>query len=187
MSGRQTGRVIPLRTQRLRLRSFTQADAPFVLAVHQSEGLRRFIPSQVLDDPSGVAARIERFQRFDDDPVLGIVVAERLVDRVPVGLVMLQPIPPSEGVERDDIEIGWRGHPDHGGCGYITEAAAAVLDHALASALSRVVAVTDPDNVASQAVCLRIGMVDRGVTDDYYDEPGIRLFVAYGSTVDQTR
>ncbi|GAA3620207.1 GNAT family N-acetyltransferase [Marihabitans asiaticum] len=168
--------MIPLRTERLRLRPFTEADAPFVLAGHQSEGLRRFIPSQVLDDPSEVPARIERFQRFDDDPVLGVVAVERLADGAPVGLVMLQPIPPSEGVDRADIEIGWRGHPEHAGRGYITEAAATVLDHALAT-LPRVLAVTHPDNVASQAVCRRIGMADRGLTDDYYDEPGVRLFV----------
>ena len=42
--------------------------------------------------------------------------------------------------------------------GYVAEAARAVLDHVLASGLPRVVAVTDPANSASQAVCERIGM-----------------------------
>lgn len=170
--------MIPLRTERLALRPFRDSDADFVLEVHQHPGLRRFVPEQALEDLEGVPARLERFGRFDDDPVLGIVCIERLADGAPVGLVMLVPIPPSAGVDVDDVEIGWRGHPEHGGQGYVAEAARAVLDHALGSGLPRVVAVTDPDNAPSQSVCRRIGMDDRGTTDDYYDEGGARLFVA---------
>lgn len=169
--------MIPRRAERVRTRPFTVDDGDFVLAVHQSEGLRRFVPGQVLEDASGVPARIERFRRFDDEPVLGVVVVERLEDGVPVGLIMCQPIPASAGADLDDVEIGWRGHPDHGGQGYIAEAAGAVLRHALASGLPRVVAVTHPENHRSQAVCERIGMRRVGLTRDYYDEETM-LFVA---------
>lgn len=168
--------MIPLRTERLSIRPFRDDDAPALLAIHAHPGLRRFVPSAVLDD-EGVPARLERFRRFDADPVLGIVAVERAADGATVGLIMLQPIPASAGVELADVEIGWRGHPDHGGRGYVTEAARAVLDHALASGLPRVVAVTDPENHASQAVCSRIGMRRAGLTRDYYDEETV-LFVA---------
>ena len=33
----------------------------------------------------------------------------------------------------------------------------------------RIVAVTNPDNLASQRVCLRLGMTDLGLSDAYYD------------------
>jgi len=105
-----------------------------------------------------------------------MVALERTHDHVGVGLVMVVPIPASAGVDLDDVEIGWRGHPDHGGHGYITEGAAAVLHHLLASGLPRVVAVTDPENLASQAVCERIGMRRVGLSADYYDRE-MTLFV----------
>ena len=45
-----------------------------------------------------------------------------------------------------------------------------------AVALTRIVAVTHPDNHASQRVALRLGMADAGTTDRYYDTT-TRLFV----------
>jgi len=76
-----------------------------------------------------------------------------------------------------DTEIGWHFHPDYWGSGYASEAASAVLAHAWASGLERVVAVTNPENTASQAVCLRIGMRHDGQTDRYYNAT-CELFVA---------
>ena len=67
-----------------------------------------------------------------------------------------------------DTEIGWHFHPDHWGHGYAAEAAGALLDAALVE-LPRVVAVTYPENAASQRVCERIGMRRLGPTDAYYN------------------
>lgn len=68
-----------------------------------------------------------------------------------------------------DIEIGWHLHPAAWGNGYATEAAARGLKHAFDSGLDNVVAVTSPDNVASQNVARRIGMSHQGRTDRYYN------------------
>lgn len=65
--------------------------------------------------------------------------------------------------------VGWHLHPDAWGQGYATEAAEAVLHDAFGRGLARVVAVTDPDNHASQAVCRRLGMTASGRTAKYYD------------------
>lgn len=170
--------MIPLRADRVRLRPFVDTDAEALLAIHQHEGLRRFVPSAVLDDLDAVPERFARYHRYDEHPVHGMVAVERIANGTVVGMILVKPIPASEGVVLDDVEIGWRGHPDHGGQGYVAEAAQAALDHALISGLPRIVAVTDPANTASQSVALRIGMADRGTTDDYYDERGTRLFVA---------
>jgi len=56
------------------------------------------------------------------------------------------------------VEIGWQLHPDAWGQGYATEAARAVSVDAFARGQCRIIAVTHPDNHASQAVCRRIGM-----------------------------
>lgn len=55
------------------------------------------------------------------------------------------------------------------GRGYATEAADAVLRDAFGRGLPRVLAVTEPDNHASQAVCRRLGMTALGRTTRYYD------------------
>ena len=44
-----------------------------------------------------------------------------------------------------------------------------VLRHGLGAGLPRVVAVTHPQNTASQRVCRRIGMTHVGRTDRYHD------------------
>jgi RimJ/RimL family protein N-acetyltransferase len=83
------------------------------------------------------------------------------------------------------VEIGWHLNPDHWGFGYATEAGQGVIALALGPGpaelaaadlagrparppLDRVLAVVDPDNVRSQAVCRRLGMTHLGQTDQYY-------------------
>lgn len=168
--------MFPLATERLRTRPFTDADAPFVLEVHQHPGLRRFIPTAVCEDLDCARQRISRFQTYAEDPVLGVCCVT-LTDGTPVGLLMVKPIPPSgaghsapEPGEEWDIEIGWRGHPSHGGHGYMAEAARAGLDNAQAHGLRRVVAVTHPENLASQRVAELAGLRRVGLTSAYYDE-----------------
>ena len=56
-------------------------------------------------------------------------------------------------------EIGWTLHPDHTGSGYMTEAAGAVLSLAFNGLkLHRAIALLDPRNHASVALCDRLGM-----------------------------
>lgn len=85
------------------------------------------------------------------------------------GTTMLVPIPASQGVERDDVEIGWHYLPRVWGRGYATEAGRAMVQRGWDAGFSELVAVTDPDNGPSQAVCGRLGMTDLGLRDDWYD------------------
>jgi len=62
--------------------------------------------------------------------------------------------------ETNEIEIGYRLHPDHWNQGLATEAAIAVRDHGLADLkLSRVISLIHPDNAASRRVAEKIGML----------------------------
>lgn len=166
-----------LTTDRLLLRAFTDDDVDFVHGLHSHPGIARFIPKQVATDRAAALAQTRRFQTLAEHPVHGFYCATLRESGTPVAMILLKPIPASAGVPLDDVEIGWRQHPDHDGHGYASEAAAAVLRHALAAGLSRVVAVTDPANTASMRLCRRIGMSHRGRTRDYYDEE-CELFVA---------
>lgn len=125
-----------------------------------------------MSDPAAAVALVERLGAFED-PVHGYWVVTLRALRRPLGTVLLKPIPASGTTEplqpSGDTEIGWHFHPDSWGHGYATEAASAVLRHACDFGLPRVVAVTHPDNRASQRVCERIGMRSLGRTSRYYN------------------
>jgi RimJ/RimL family protein N-acetyltransferase len=59
----------------------------------------------------------------------------------------------------DDVDLGFAFLPAFRGQGFATEAASATLAHGFASCgLRRIVAITDPDNVACAGVLTRAGM-----------------------------
>jgi ribosomal-protein-alanine N-acetyltransferase len=59
----------------------------------------------------------------------------------------------------DEIEIGYRMHPDYWNQGLTTEAALAVRDHAFQDLkLPRVISLIHPENIPSQRVAEKIGM-----------------------------
>jgi RimJ/RimL family protein N-acetyltransferase len=176
-----------LTTRRLRLREWTFDDADFVLDLYSRWEVQRFIGREprVMRDRDEAVARITR-GRAIDEPEHGIWAVEHAETGRLLGTLLLKSIPASGAEDpllpSGDTEIGWHLHPESWGHGYASEAAAAVLRHAFATGLSEVVAVTHPDNTASQAVCRRLGMTHVGQTDRYYDVR-CELFVA--SAADQ--
>lgn len=164
---------------RLILRRFLEEDARFVWELHANPDLARFIPSAILSDIEAAAGWIQRITSTCT-PGRGWWCVT-LHDGTPVGAVLLKGIRYSVGHAGDDVEIGWRWHPEHTGRGYATEAAELLLAMGLAGGLERIVAVVDEANTASQEVCRRIGMQPRGATDVYYDEH-LQLFEARRGT-----
>lgn len=167
------GPMRELTTTRLRLRSWSSDDADFLFDMYSRWEVQRFIGQEptVMAERAEAVVSIER-RRALDHPVHGIWAIETLADRRLVGNLLLKPIPASRGQAVQsckDVEIGWHLHPDHWGRGYATEAGAAGFAHAFVAGLSRVVAVTAPENVASQAVCRRLDMRHLGKTGAYYD------------------
>lgn len=113
-------------------------------------------------------------RRAVEHPIHGTWAITTVADGCPVGTLLLMPIHLSAGEPSGqpvDVEIGWHLHPDAQGHGYATEAAQAVLDDAFSRGQAKVIAVTDPDNSASQAVCRRLGMTHLGRTTRYYNTP----------------
>ncbi|MDJ0315766.1 GNAT family N-acetyltransferase [Arthrobacter antibioticus] len=162
-----------INTERLALRPWEDSDVDFIYDLYSRWVVQRFIGTE----PTVMASRseaVERLARFKamDHPVHGVWAVTRKEDGLPVGTLLLKPIPVSESEApqaSDDIEIGWHFHPDHWGNGFASEAAAAVLEHAFAAGLPQVLAVTNPANEASQSVCRRIGMEHLGLSKKYYD------------------
>ncbi|MFG2040114.1 GNAT family N-acetyltransferase [Dactylosporangium sp. NPDC048998] len=163
-----------LTSERLLLREWRDDDAGFVLDMCSRWEVQRYLGAapRLLADRDEALATIARW-RGHDDGLHGVWAIEDRADGRPLGTLLLIGILAS-GEERPlrpsgETEIGWHLHPDAWGHGYATEAAGVVLRHAFASGLGRVLAVTYPENTASQAVCARLGMRHEGRTDRYYN------------------
>lgn len=168
--------MIPLETQRLRLRAVGEGDLGFVVRLHANADLLRFIPPAATPDASAARRLLERFTELVCHPVQGFSLIELRQTGQAVGLIMVKPIPPADGTEPSVLEIGWRQVAEHCGHGYVTEAAAAVLEAVHDRGVKELVAVTHPDNLASQRVAERIGMERIGTNRDYYDAAPQVLF-----------
>lgn len=158
-------------TQRLRLRPFTAEDALALFEVFRLPEVARWSGAGApMTDVSEAYARIERWStRAGTHPAAGVFAVERLDDGAMIGTALLVPIPPSAGSKSHDHEIGWHLHPDAWGRGFATEAATALVERGFAAGIPRLLAVTDPENIRSQAVCARLGMTDLGLRPDWYD------------------
>ncbi|MCF6378123.1 GNAT family N-acetyltransferase [Nocardioides KLBMP 9356] len=164
-------------SERLLLRPWTVGDAEFLLDLESRSEVVRFLYGKAaMSTREEALASIARRQALDH-PVHGIWVITVAANRRPVGNLLLKPATrssaqapaPDEEPREPEVEIGWHLHPAAWGNGYATEAARAVLQDASERGLSRVIAVTHPNNTASQAVCRRLDMTHRGRTTDYYD------------------
>ncbi|MCD9197015.1 GNAT family N-acetyltransferase [Aeromicrobium wangtongii] len=160
-----------IETERLVLRPFTQDDAPALFELFSLPEVARWSGTgQPMTDVSEAIARIERMpERAGGHPAAGLFATVRRGTGAFVGMTLLVRIPSSAGNDREDHEIGWHLHPDAWGHGYATEAATALVQRGFDAGMPRLVAVTNPDNIRSQAVCHRLGMTDLGLTSDWYD------------------
>jgi len=163
-----------LETERFNLRGWGEADTDFVFDLYSRWEVQRYIGRvpRVMEDRSEAVERVARNAAFNH-PIYGIWAIEDRESGHLAGALMLKELPASGPTEplqpSGEIEIGWHLHPDWWGKGVATEAAGRVLEHAFASGLTRVVAVIQPANAASQRVATRIGMTHQGATDRFYN------------------
>jgi RimJ/RimL family protein N-acetyltransferase len=164
-------------TDRLVVRDWSEADAERMHDMYSRLDVVRFLGSVPTPMPSVEAAhaRIERGRlRNDEERAAGAPYGFWAVEvrdiRVVAGTVALVPV---DGSREPDapVEVAWHLHPDAQGNGYATEAALGAFDRAHAAGLAEVLALTDEANVASQAVCRRLGLDLRGVSDEFYGKP----------------
>ena len=146
-------------TARLRLRTATIDDAPFYLALLNDPGFLTHIADRNIRTLA--AAR----QSLQDGPMamqatLGhaMYVVELKHSATPIGMSGL--------IKRDalpEVDIGYAFLAAHCGHGYGYEAALAVLHHAHALGIARIMAITSPANAASIRLLERCGLRFQGV------------------------
>lgn len=146
---RRVGLPEIIRTERLRLRPFEQADGPAVLAYSRDPDwaeYQRTTPSTA-EEAERVVAEL-RLRDWESRPVWAITRSERVV-----GLVSLE-----LGSEYRDALLGFGIHRDHRGLGLTAEAIRAVLAEAFAvHPLTRVTAHTDARNRSSRRLLEKLG------------------------------
>ena len=162
------------RTPRLLLRHWEDADLPAFFDLYSRDDVMRWLgthPRRALATTDEARERLDRWiaggRRLDPPLGMWAMVPLAPAEQHPVGTLLLMPLTDADG-PAGLPEIGWHLHPRCQGQGFATEAAEAVLAAAAAAGIDEVLALTDLDNVRSQAVAARLGMADEGMTGRWY-------------------
>jgi RimJ/RimL family protein N-acetyltransferase len=160
-----------LDTGRLNLRTLVPDDAAFYLEVVNVPAFIEYIGDR------GIRTLDAARKAIAEGPMamqaaLGhsLCLVQLKADGTPIGMCGL--------IKRDslaDVDVGYAFLPQFGGQGYATEAAAAVLAYARTLGIRRVLAITSPDNAASNAVLRKIGMRFQQVVHLTPQDPGTLL------------
>lgn len=157
-----------LDTTRLRLEPYHDAHYAGLRVMESDPSVMRYINHGIVKTPEETWEGIRRVQaRWDKYGFSWWTIIEKASEAI-VGAACLQYLANVEGAP---LEIGWRLVPDHHGKGYATEAAKVIIDFAAERVgATYLVAVADPENVASQRVMQRLGMTYKAV-ELHYDVP----------------
>ncbi|MEV4999631.1 GNAT family N-acetyltransferase [Nocardioides sp. LML1-1-1.1] len=166
---------LPLRTERLVLRTVRPGDRAAIGAYCADPEVTRYLPFPALDE-EGLDGRMERMLGGTAPAEVGEMLSLAVEhEGTLVGDLMLRlsaahgpDLPPSIA------ELGWVFAPSYAGRGFATEAARALVDLAFtAYPLHRLIAQLDPRNTASARLCERLGMTHEAHTrEDYPDRDG---------------
>ncbi|GAA3808098.1 GNAT family protein [Nocardioides panacisoli] len=148
-----------LRTARLQLRPFADADAAALFALHSDAHVLRYWDSAPWTDPARAGHFVERCRQLAATGTGARLAIERAGDRTFLGWCSLTRWDPG----RRSAALGYCLGEAAWGQGYMTEAAGALLQWAFGAIdLNRVQAETDTRNVASVRVLEKLGFVREG-------------------------
>lgn len=169
-----------LTTARLLIRDWhLETDATAAIAIYSDPAVTQWIGDKSVDaTPAAIQARLQRYrERAAVLPGLGCWAVVHPAEQLPIGTVLLMPLPDRNQAPSGHIEIGWHFSRASWGQGYATEAARALMIYSFkALKLPALYAVTLPDNHRSMGVTQRLGMTDLGIREDYYGGHRLRVF-----------
>ena len=164
-----------LETQRLLLRKLSIADAEFILELVNEPSFLRYIGDKGvrnLDDARRYI--LEGPVRSYEVNGFGLYLVELSENGPPIGICGIL-----KRAELSDPDIGFAFLPAYWSKGYAVEAAAAVMSYAReVLKLTRIVAITSPDNEASARVLAKIGLKFEQMTKLSADAHEVKLFTA---------
>lgn len=151
--------MVYMETERLRLRSWRDADLPLFVAMNRDPRVMRYFPSTLSEEET--EAFFNRIKGEFGRRGWGLYAVELKSTGTFIGYVGLHEI----GFPADfapGIEIGWRLAADYHNQGYATEAATAVLSLAKTAGIGRLYSFTAKQNLPSERVMMKIGMTKAG-------------------------
>lgn len=166
-------------TDRLVLRRLSGDDAEFILRLLNEPSFLRFVGDRgvrTLDDARAYIQRgpMDSYDRHGFGLYL-VVLKEGLV---PIGICGLL-----KRKALEDVDIGFALLPEYWSKGYAFESACAVLAYARSVVgLTRVVAITTPDNASSIRVLEKLGLGFERMVRLSEGEPEVKLFATGAST-----
>lgn len=154
-------------TPRLRLAFVNHDDFDDIWRLQSDPDVMRYIRTAETD-PEVVRQRIERYLTYQAaNPGLGVVSMRRKPDGAFAGYGVLRHVDFEPG---RDLEVGYTIAPESAGRGLATELTRALVRYAFERFQApRVVAFTDPENLASQNVLRKCGFHYAGVETVYSD------------------
>jgi RimJ/RimL family protein N-acetyltransferase len=162
-----------LETLRLDMRDFTPPDSDDLFRLNSDPRVMRYIGDGKPVDRDRHATIMRRVLRYPLlYPDLGFWYTTRRDTGAFIGWFTLKYCGRSP-----DVETGYMLLPDAWGHGFATEGASALIRYGFDDlGIHRIIGVTHPDNVASQNVLQKAGLIDSG-WGRYYDSR-LRLFAA---------
>lgn len=153
-----------LETNRLRLREFEDSDVESLFALDSDPDVMRYISDGKTSTREHIEQAIPRVRAYYQEHAgLGIWVAELKESREFIGWACLKHLD-----QTDLIEVGYRLMKEFWNQGYATEAAAALIQYGFDEhGLDKIVAITNPENKASQRVLEKCGLTRNG-SGTYY-------------------
>jgi ribosomal-protein-alanine N-acetyltransferase len=147
-----------IETERLSLREMSLGDLDFVSSMLGDPEVMRFYPKCYSRDESAdwIRRQMDRYERDGH----GLWLVRDRASKEPIGQVglLIQDVAGSA-----QPEVGYLIHRPHWRRGFATEAAAATRDHAFGVlGVDRVISLIRPENLPSQAVARKMGMLPEG-------------------------
>ena len=166
---------VAVETERLRLRTWTDADKAEFVRVTNTPAVMRWLGG--VQSAESMAAGFERIDGYQRDFGHTLWAVERKNDGAILGFCGLKRVnSPGAGAITGDFEVGWRLREDAWGQGFAKEAAIASLDLAFGRFdAPHVVALTVAGNADSQGLMKRLGMRRRADLDYEDDRYGPEL------------
>jgi RimJ/RimL family protein N-acetyltransferase len=146
-------RVAVLETARLTLRPFREEDIDRLAALMANPDFMRFsLGPYTQERTQGILDKFLSWEKAGLPSPFAVVLRENTDLLGYCGFLHHPEVP-------EEVEIGYRLHPDHWNRGLITEATQAVRDHGFRDwKLSRVISLIHPENIPSRRVAEKNGM-----------------------------
>lgn len=175
--------MIVLETPRVRMRNWEERDRDAFFHLNADPRIMALFDAR--PTRAEADAKIDEWRQAIAGTGLGFAAMELKQTGETVGIAGLHVTSSAPAFPDGAMEVGWRPMPEHWGKGLVTEAAAALLDHAFGRLRQpRVIAIAVWNNDRSTSVMRRLGMRQVGAPFEHPDVsnhfPHLKCHVVFG-------